>query len=257
MLGSGIGFGASLLLLAPQSTVVGACIVLVLTGITFSLYASQSNSSLQMVVPDRLRGRVLSLYGYVFFGTAPLGGLFTGWFTRPVRDRARSCSSSAASSMLAAGGGVVWVRVRQARAARPPLAPRARRRRPERGHRARVGLAGERDMSRARVVIVGAGFGGLSAARALRGADADVLVIDRHNYHLFQPLLYQVASGLLDPAEIAHPVRTILRGHPTPTCAWMRCAASTSNGNVVRCSDDIPYDYLIVAAGAVDQPFRQ
>ena len=68
-------------------------------------------------------------------------------------------------------------------------------------------------MTRPRVVIVGAGFGGLSAARALRTADADVLVIDRHNYHLFQPLLYQVASGLLDPSEIAHPVRSILRGH--------------------------------------------
>ena len=79
VLGGGLGFGASLLLLAPQSTVVGACLVLVLTGVTFSLYASQSNSSLQMVVPDRLRGRVLSLYGYVFFGTAPLGGVFTGW----------------------------------------------------------------------------------------------------------------------------------------------------------------------------------
>ncbi len=76
---SGLGFGACLLLLAPQRTVLGACLVLVLTGVTFSLYASQSNSSLQMVVPDRLRGRVLSLYGYVFFGTAPLGGVFTGW----------------------------------------------------------------------------------------------------------------------------------------------------------------------------------
>lgn len=73
------GFGASLLLLAPQRTVWAACVVLVFTGLSFSLYGSQSNSSLQMVVPDRLRGRVLSLYGYVFFGTAPLGGLFTGW----------------------------------------------------------------------------------------------------------------------------------------------------------------------------------
>jgi MFS family permease len=79
VLGGGLGFGASLLLLAPQHTVVGACLVLVLTGATFSLYASQSNSSLQMTVPDRLRGRILSLYGYVFFGTAPLGGLLTGW----------------------------------------------------------------------------------------------------------------------------------------------------------------------------------
>ncbi|MDQ6848177.1 MAG: MFS transporter [Candidatus Dormibacteraeota bacterium] len=78
---SGMGFGASLLLLATQSTVVGTCIALVLTGVTFSLYASQSNTSLQMVVPDRLRGRVLSLYGYVFFGTAPLGGFLTGWFS--------------------------------------------------------------------------------------------------------------------------------------------------------------------------------
>jgi MFS family permease len=76
-----VGFGASLLVLAPERTVWAACVALVLTGFSFSLYGSQSNSSLQMVVPDRLRGRVLSLYGYVFFGTAPLGGLFTGWMT--------------------------------------------------------------------------------------------------------------------------------------------------------------------------------
>jgi len=81
MLIGAAGFGASLLLLAPQRSVWAACVVLVFTGLTFSLYASQSNSSLQMVVPDRLRGRVLSLYGYVFFGTAPLGGLFTGWIS--------------------------------------------------------------------------------------------------------------------------------------------------------------------------------
>ncbi|MBJ7608740.1 MAG: MFS transporter [Candidatus Dormibacteraeota bacterium] len=79
MLVGALGFGASLLLLAPVTSVWLACVLLVVTGFTFSLYGSQSNSSLQMVVPDRLRGRVLSLYGYVFFGTAPLGGLFTGW----------------------------------------------------------------------------------------------------------------------------------------------------------------------------------
>ncbi|TLY73274.1 MAG: NAD(P)/FAD-dependent oxidoreductase, partial [Gammaproteobacteria bacterium] len=64
---------------------------------------------------------------------------------------------------------------------------------------------------RARIVIVGCGFGGLFAARALERAAADVLVIDRNNYHLFQPLLYQVASAALAPADIAQPIRTILR----------------------------------------------
>jgi MFS family permease len=73
------GFAGSLLLLAAANSVWAACVVLVSTGFSFSLYASQSNASLQMVVPDRLRGRVLSMYGYVFFGTAPLGGLFAGW----------------------------------------------------------------------------------------------------------------------------------------------------------------------------------
>ncbi len=64
---------------------------------------------------------------------------------------------------------------------------------------------------RPRVVIVGCGFGGLFAARALRDAPVDVLLIDRNNYHLFQPLLYQVASAALAPADIAQPIRLILR----------------------------------------------
>src|SRR5205814_5151742 len=61
------------------------------------------------------------------------------------------------------------------------------------------------------VVIVGAGFGGLRAARALRKAPADVVLVDRHNYHLFQPLLYQVATAGLEPEQIARPVRAVLR----------------------------------------------
>jgi NADH dehydrogenase len=64
---------------------------------------------------------------------------------------------------------------------------------------------------RPRVVIVGAGFGGLMAARGLARAAVDVLVIDRHNYHLFQPLLYQVATAALSPADIAEPIRVVLR----------------------------------------------
>ena len=66
-------------------------------------------------------------------------------------------------------------------------------------------------MARPHIVIVGAGFGGLAAAHGLAGAAVDVTVIDRRNYHLFQPLLYQVATAGLSPAQIASPIRAILR----------------------------------------------
>src|SRR4029078_2999014 len=66
-------------------------------------------------------------------------------------------------------------------------------------------------MPRPHVVIIGGGFGGLSAARALRGADVDVTVIDRTNHYLFQPLLSQVATGVLSPADVAVPIRFLLR----------------------------------------------
>ena len=71
---------------------------------------------------------------------------------------------------------------------------------------------------RPRVVIVGGGFGGLSAARALAGAPVDVTVVDRHNYHLFQPLLYQVATAGLAPNSIAAPSAPFFTGKPTPPC---------------------------------------
>src|ERR1043165_4208062 len=67
---------------------------------------------------------------------------------------------------------------------------------------------------RPRVVILGAGFGGLDAAKALGRADVDLTVVDRRNYHLFQPLLYQVATAGLSPAQIATPIRAILRRAP-------------------------------------------
>ena len=66
-------------------------------------------------------------------------------------------------------------------------------------------------MDRPRVVIVGAGFGGLACARALAGKPVEVTLLDRNNYHLFTPLLYQVASSLLNPSEIAYPIRTVFR----------------------------------------------
>jgi MFS family permease len=73
------GFGVFELLLASQHSVVGVGILLALVGVCFTLYTANSNSTLQMAVPDQLRGRVMSLYAYVFFGTAPLGGLLAGW----------------------------------------------------------------------------------------------------------------------------------------------------------------------------------
>jgi NADH dehydrogenase len=111
-------------------------------------------------------------------------------------------------------------------------------------------------VTRAHVVIVGAGFGGISAARALRGANADVLVVDRRNYHLFQPLLYQVASGLLDPSEIAQPVRTLLRHQRNADVRMNEVRAIDLERRVVRTdAGDLPYDHLIVAAGAVTNHF--
>src|SRR5260370_10006834 len=76
-------------------------------------------------------------------------------------------------------------------------------------------LAGEgRGGGRPRVVIVGAGFGGLACAKKLDGEPIDVVLLDQHNYHLFTPLLYQVATGLLNPSDITYPLRTIFRHSP-------------------------------------------
>jgi glycine/D-amino acid oxidase-like deaminating enzyme len=102
-----------------------------------------------------------------------------------------------------------------------------------------------------RVVIIGAGFAGLSAAKALAKAAVDVTVIDRRNYHLFQPLLYQVATAGLSPADVATPIRGILRKQRNTTVLLARVtgidvAAHTVETDVKR----IPYDLLIVATGA-------
>ena len=109
---------------------------------------------------------------------------------------------------------------------------------------------------RSRIVIVGCGFGGLFAARALKNAPADVLLIDRNNYHLFQPLLYQVASAALAPADIAQPIRTILRDQPN---AWVSLGEVERVDLEAQCvyagNTRVPYDYLILAPGAVDNYF--
>lgn len=101
------------------------------------------------------------------------------------------------------------------------------------------------------VVIIGAGFAGLEAARGLAGAPVKVTLLDRHNYHLFQPLLYQVATAGLTPEDIAHPVRAILRKQHN--LAFRQAEVSgldLTNKRVITPSGEVSYDYLIIAAGS-------
>ena len=111
-------------------------------------------------------------------------------------------------------------------------------------------------MARPRVVIVGAGFGGLACARRLRRVNVDATLVDRTNYHLFQPLLYQVASGLLDPSQIAHPTRSILRRVKNVEVLMAEVTSVDLAGHCVTTSArDLEYDYLVLAAGSVTDYF--
>jgi NADH:ubiquinone reductase (H+-translocating) len=106
-------------------------------------------------------------------------------------------------------------------------------------------------MARPRIVIVGAGFGGLSAAHGLAGAPADVTVIDQRNYHLFQPLLYQVATAGLSPAQIAQPIRAILRDAENVRVILGRVASVDRQRRRVQLDDrEIDYDVLVLAMGS-------
>jgi NADH:ubiquinone reductase (H+-translocating) len=104
---------------------------------------------------------------------------------------------------------------------------------------------------RQRVVIVGAGFGGLSLAKALDFADVDITLIDRRNYHLFQPLLYQVATAGLSPADIASPIRSIVGSQQNTTVILGRVTAVDKvQREVVLGERRVGYDYLVLATGA-------
>ncbi len=104
---------------------------------------------------------------------------------------------------------------------------------------------------RPQVVIVGAGFGGLAAAHALRRAPVDVTVIDKRNYHLFQPLLYQVATAGLSPAQIASPIRGILRDQRNATVLMGKVGGIDKVAKLVSAGNQrVAYDYLVVATGA-------
>src|SRR5213594_2813940 len=101
------------------------------------------------------------------------------------------------------------------------------------------------------VVIIGGGFGGLAAARALRGAPVQITLLDRHNYHLFQPLLYQVATASLSPGDIASPIRWVLRSQKNVRVLLAEARAiDPANREVLLDRGTIRYDYLIVATGA-------
>src|SRR6476660_8542230 len=111
-------------------------------------------------------------------------------------------------------------------------------------------------MNTPHIVIIGAGFGGLNVARQLRDAPVRVTVIDRQNYHLFQPLLYQVATASLNPSDISSPIRRIIRrqrnsevmlGDVTGFELERRC--------VILADGEVPYDSLIIATGATHSYF--
>jgi NADH:ubiquinone reductase (H+-translocating) len=105
---------------------------------------------------------------------------------------------------------------------------------------------------RPHVVIIGGGFGGLSAARALKSAPVNVTLIDRRNFHLFQPLLYQVATGSLSPGEIAAPLRSVLSSQVNATVLLGEVVNISPRTNSIQLADGaiLQYDFLIVAAGA-------
>jgi NADH dehydrogenase len=107
-----------------------------------------------------------------------------------------------------------------------------------------------------RVVILGGGFGGLYAAKALRDAPVDVTLVDRRNFHLFQPLLYQVATGSLSPGEIAAPLRSLLRRQKNTRVLLGDAVSLDAGGRSLTLSDGaVPYDTLLVATGAQNQYF--
>src|SRR3989449_6843459 len=113
-----------------------------------------------------------------------------------------------------------------------------------------AGGAPPRATARPTVLIVGAGFGGLRAARAVRKAPVDVVMLDRHNYHLFQPLLYQVATAGLEPEQIAKPVRAILRGQRNFESRMVEVTGvDFAARQVATDHGPVSYDFLILAAG--------
>jgi NADH dehydrogenase len=111
---------------------------------------------------------------------------------------------------------------------------------------------------RAQVVIIGAGFGGLNAAKSLKNVNVDITIVDRRNFHLFQPLLYQVASAALNPSDIAYPIRSVFRRQPNVQRIVMgEVVGLDLERRRVKLKEgaDVAFDYLVVASGATHSYF--
>ena len=112
-----------------------------------------------------------------------------------------------------------------------------------------------------RVLVIGGGFGGLAATRALADADVQITLVDRTNHHLFQPLLYQVAAGILPPGLIAPALRQVVRGQPNVRVLLAEVQDIDLDRRAVRIREpdgrfaELPYDTLVVAAGATHSYF--
>ncbi len=106
------------------------------------------------------------------------------------------------------------------------------------------------------VVVVGAGFGGIKVVKGLRKADVEIFLVDRRNYHVFQPLLYQVATAALSPADIAYPIRSVFRHQRNVSVVLAEVdAADLANNRIGTARAMITYDYLVVAVGATHSYF--
>src|SRR4051794_23129355 len=109
---------------------------------------------------------------------------------------------------------------------------------------------------RPHMIVVGAGFGGLEAVRTLAGAPVDITLIDRNNHHCFQPLLYQVATAVLSPADVAWPIRSLLRSQKNVTVLMAEVTAvDTLASRVCASGRWLGYDKLVVATGATHSYF--
>jgi len=109
---------------------------------------------------------------------------------------------------------------------------------------------------RPKVVIAGAGFGGIEAARALAKSPVDITIVDRQNHHCFQPLLYQVATAALSPADVAWPIRHMFRRQLNATVLMAAVTGIDVAARIVHTDAiDLPFDYLVLATGATHSYF--